>query len=61
MTEQVVWGTNGPVTDPKTSLSLINDLGLDPVVKERLIGGNAARLLKLKVSAAEPVVAGGRR
>ena len=59
MTEQCVWGTNGPVVDPKVALKQIDELGLDEAVKARLIGGNVARLLKLDVP--EPATAGGRR
>jgi predicted TIM-barrel fold metal-dependent hydrolase len=58
MTEQIVWGTNGPVNDPKVVLGQIDAMGLDPAIKARFIGGNAERLLKLKV----PILAtaGGR-
>jgi predicted TIM-barrel fold metal-dependent hydrolase len=52
MTDRVVWGTNGPVVDPKSALSAIDGLGLEPDVQAKFTGGNAARLLKLDVASA---------
>jgi predicted TIM-barrel fold metal-dependent hydrolase len=47
ITDRVVWGTNGPVVDPKSALDAIDSLQLDQDVKARFLGGNAARILKL--------------
>jgi len=46
--DRVVWGTDNPVLDPKYLLTMIDCLKITDEEKEKYLGGNAIRLLKLK-------------
>jgi predicted TIM-barrel fold metal-dependent hydrolase len=44
---KVMWGTDHPIQTFKQSLAEVEDLGLEPEVKDNLIGENAIRILGL--------------
>jgi len=43
----VMWGTDHPIQTFKQSLAEVEALGLDPEVKDNLVGENAIRILNL--------------
>ncbi|MDP6778823.1 MAG: amidohydrolase family protein [Candidatus Latescibacteria bacterium] len=46
-TERVLFGTDMPLQYPKVATMVIESLGLDETAREHIMGGNAARILKL--------------
>jgi predicted TIM-barrel fold metal-dependent hydrolase len=44
---KVMWGTDHPIQTFKQSLAEVEALGLDPEVKDNLVGENAIRILNL--------------
>jgi predicted TIM-barrel fold metal-dependent hydrolase len=48
LSERVLWGTNGPnARSPQEALKQVSELGLPVEVEQRVLGGNAQRLLGL--------------
>ena len=45
--ERLLFGTDSPWTSPKTSIEFIKNLPLSDVDKNKILGGNAQRLLKV--------------
>ena len=45
--DRVLWGSNWPMIEPKESLGWVRKFPLKEEVKEKWLGGNAERLLRL--------------
>ena len=59
LSERVLWGTNGPHSrTPKKAREEFANLGIPQAAAERVLGGNAERLLGLKVKKPQLAAAG---